>query len=208
MDLAREVINELKAKNLNGATITNVEYSPTETRISFTIQGIEVFFTARNAEEYAITSMTYQGNVFNDPSVLSQYDAWVKYVLTEVYPTIESKRIEAAEVAYKANIQTLQPDEHAVVGKAGNLSAERLDEAESRGRKEGFKSAKKTHVKEIAALKKKYHTIIAITVVVLIATFIGFWIFTGTERGANTFPSMVRPAIGVHQATPMPLDEE
>lgn len=186
MDLAKEVINELRAIDLNGANITNIECLTNETRIVFLIEGIEVFFTARNAVEYVITSIVYQEQVFDDPDVLSQYNAWVKYVVSKVHPIVESKRLEVAEVAYRANVETLLPEEHAIVGTGENVSTGRLEEAEARGRKEGFKAARKRNAKEMKALKNKYNMIITVIVVVLIAAFVAIWIFMGPETGGNT----------------------
>jgi len=188
MNLAKEAISELNAIGLSGASITKVECLTNETRITFLIEGIEVFFTARNITEYAIISINHQGQVFDDPNVLSQYDAWVKYVLTTTYPIIEAKRLKAAEVAYKASVETLQPEEDAIVGSGENVSAERLEDAEARGRKEGFKAARKRNLKEMKALKKKYNMIIAITVIVLIAIFAIIWIFMRPETGVSTPP--------------------
>lgn len=181
MDLASKVMTELSAIDLNGASITNIEYLTNETRIAFVIEGIEVFFTARNEVEYAITSIVYQGQEFVDPDVLSQYDAWVKHVLSKVYSIVESNRFKAAEVAYRANIETLQPEEHAVVGTGKNISIERLEEAEARGRKEGFKAARKTNANDMRALKKKYNIIISVTFVLLIVVFVAISIFMRPE---------------------------
>jgi hypothetical protein len=188
MDLAKEVINQLRAVDLNGVTITNIECLTNETRIAFLISDIEVFFTARNAVEYVITSIVHQGQVFDDPNVLSQYDAWVKYVTSKVLPIVEVKRLEIAEVAYRANIETLQPEEHAVVGTGEYVSSERLEEAQARGRKEGFKAARKKNVKEIKDLKKKYNIIIAVTVVGLILAFTAIWLIRPNSDGYPTPP--------------------
>ena len=190
MDLAKEVINELSAVDLNGANITSVECGTNETRIAFLIGDIEVFFTARNADEYAITSILHQGQVFDDPDVLKEYDDWVKYVASKVQPIVEAKRLEVAEVAYKANVETLQPKEDAIVATGENVSSERLEEAEERGKKEGFKAARKKNLKEIKALKKKYHIILAVTIIGLIGIFVAIWMFMGPDNDSGGSQSM------------------
>ena len=175
MDLAKEVIYELQLINLNGATITSVDCSPNETRISFTLGDAEIFFVARNEAEYAITSVAHGGQVFNDPQVLNQYEAWVKYVTSVVHPIVERKRREIAEKAYRANVDTLKPQEDAIITTGEHVSTARLDEAEARGRKEGFKAARQKNAKEMKALKRKYNIILGGVVGGLILVFVLIW---------------------------------
>ncbi|MCL2559560.1 MAG: hypothetical protein FWE07_03645 [Turicibacter sp.] len=218
MDLSRAVMNELRMANLQGAIVTGITVLANDTRISFVIEGIEVHFVARNETVYSITSVVHHGQVFEDAELLNQYDAWVRYIASVVFPMMKAKKRQKenktlrTEVANKSNTRGLLPDERAAfkeaekrgsyrssaikhttetAGKADVIALtqateklktemeDRIKEAESRGRKEGFKAARRRHLREMKNLKRKYHALIFLIILVITVAFAVFWYLNG-----------------------------
>ena len=174
MELESLVMAELENMDLNGVKIINLSCRAEATDISFEIRDMKIDFTTTNDNSFQVIALTHGNTVYTDEATLSKCHDWVKYVFAIVNPIIGKYRAELAEIPSTAHFDELKGE--ANVEEEGisafNVSNERLEEAVDRGRKEGYKVARKKNVAEIKKLKKRYNIIIFFIVIILIAVFI------------------------------------
>lgn len=85
-------------------------------------------------------------------------------------PSVDNSKVEENDDTFKIEEAT----ETVVVSLGENTLNKRIEEAEARGHKEGYKAARKKNVQELRKLKKKYNLILFFTIVILLSAFIAF----------------------------------
>jgi len=180
MELENLVMAELETMDLNGVKVINLSCRDEATDISFEIDGMKIDFTATSESDFQVIALTHGDTVYTDEATLSKCNEWVKYVFAVVNPVIGKHRAELAEIPSTANFDELkvdeQVDEQSVVV-TSNVSNERIEEAADRGRKEGYKAARRKNIQEIKKVKRKYRIMLILIIIILIGGFIALFYF-------------------------------
>jgi len=189
MELESLVMAELESMDLNGVRIINLSCRDEATDISFEIGDMKIDFTATNEHNFQVIALTHGDTVYTDAATLSKCNDWVKYVITVAKPIIEKHRAEIerkqaeieqrqaeieqqqaeqitipSTVSFNELKSPIEEEEHVVVS---NVSNERIDEVVDRGRKEGYKAARKKNIQEIKKLKRKHRLLTFIIIIIL-----------------------------------------
>jgi len=195
MELEKLVLAELESIDLKGAKILNLSCATDETEVSFEISDTIIDFTVKNEDEFIVTSLTRNEQVYTDEEILSKCDGWVGYVGKMITPIVKKHRDEIENfVSIEDDIKETEIEENSIVDTVSrvidennenkievidDMKDETFEEAEARGHKEGYKIARKKNAVDIRKLKKKYHFIIFCIIIVLLGAFAAVWILYG-----------------------------
>jgi len=94
MELEKLVLAELESIDLKGVKILNLSCATEETNVSFEISDTIIDFTTKNEDDFTVTSLTRNGQMYTNKEILSKCDGWVKYVGKMINPIIKKHRAE------------------------------------------------------------------------------------------------------------------
>lgn len=119
MTLETLILDELNQMNLNGITVLSVAYEIGLMRVVFELSKAEIEFTIDDDYQFQVTSITYNGKIYEDPRYLVKFeelafDVMTKVKLTEMKNRAKHKhlrpRLEKNEAVVRSALEQARYD--------------------------------------------------------------------------------------------------